>query len=209
MDYLGENHDFYKVGLPLYLRYGNTVVKELKRRKKRVFLDLKLHDIPSVVAQSITPFERGEVDIITVHISGGMRMLMDAKAEAHLRGIAVAGVSILTSIDRLDLQRLFAFPCELDKVVESMVNIALEVGLDYVVLSGYEVRILNERFKSKIGFIVPGVRFEGEEPGDQSRVITPVEVKELGVNYIVVGRPITHSSDPLAALSRYVKALQA
>ncbi|MDD5573130.1 MAG: orotidine 5'-phosphate decarboxylase, partial [Candidatus Hydrothermia bacterium] len=139
MDYLGENHDFYKVGLPLYLRYGNTVVKELKRRKKRVFLDLKLHDIPSVVAQSITPFERGEVDIITVHISGGMRMLMDAKAEAHLRGIAVAGVSILTSIDRLDLQRLFAFPCELDKVVESMVNIALEVGLDYVVLSGYEV----------------------------------------------------------------------
>lgn len=208
MDTLGEVQDFYKIGLPLYLRYGKKSIDELRSRGKKIFLDLKLHDIPSVVAQSIVPFKRGEVEIITVHISGGSRMLAESTVEAHNRGIALAGVSILTSLDRLEIQRLFAYPCEIERVVESMVNVAIECGLDYVVLSGQEVTRFGEKYRDRIGFIVPGVRLEGEELDDQSRVITPRQAKELGIHYIVVGRPVTHSPDPISALRRYSEALE-
>jgi len=205
---LGDTHDFYKVGLPLYLRYGKRVIEELRSRKKRIFLDLKLHDIPSVVAQSIEPFEGEEVELLTVHISGGPKMLSEALKIARERGIFLAGVTVLTSLSRLDIQRLYAYPCEMDRVVDSMVNLACEIGLDYVVLSGLELKKVGEKYRGKIGFIVPGVRFEGEEREDQERVITPQEAKELGVNYVVVGRPITHAPSPVEALARYLKALE-
>jgi orotidine-5'-phosphate decarboxylase len=207
VDTIGNEHDFYKVGLPLYLRYGKNIIEELKKRNKRIFLDLKLHDIPSVVAQSLEPFERGEVEIITVHISGGSEMLRRALEQAHKRGIALAGVSVLTSLSRLEIQRLFAYPCEIERIVESMLNVAAECGVDYAVLSGIEVSKIGSKFKEKIGFIVPGIRMEGEEVDDQSRVITPQEAKRLGINYIVVGRPITHSPDPVNALRKYKEAL--
>ncbi len=208
MDTLGEEQDFYKIGLPLYLRYGKKCIEELRKRGKRIFLDLKLHDIPSVVVQSIEPFERGEAETITVHLSGGSEMVKRALEVAHHRGIAIAGVSILTSLNRIEMGRLFAYPCEIERIVESMLNVAVELGVDYAVLSGQEVMKIGEQFKGKIGFIVPGIRMEGESVEDQSRVITPKEAKELGIHYVVVGRPITHAENPLEALKRYKKALE-
>jgi orotidine-5'-phosphate decarboxylase len=208
VDILGEEQDFYKVGLPLYLTYGKRIIEELRKRGKRIFLDLKLHDIPSVVAESLKPFERGEVEILTVHISGGEKMLKETLKIARGKGISLAGVTILTSLSRLDIQRLFAYPCALDRVVESMVRVAAECGIDYVVLSGQELKKFGEEFKDKIGFIVPGVRLEGEEVQDQERVITPKEAVASGASYLVIGRPITHAHDPLKALNTYKQALE-
>ncbi|MGB9824130.1 MAG: orotidine-5'-phosphate decarboxylase [Candidatus Hydrothermia bacterium] len=208
VDLLGEEQDFYKVGLPLYLTYGKEIIKELRRRGKRIFLDLKLHDIPSVVAESLKPFGRGEVEILTVHISGGEKMLKETLKIARENGISLAGVTILTSLSRLDIQRLFAYPCELDRVVESMVRVAAECGIDYVVLSGQELKKFGDEFKGKIGFIVPGVRLEGEEVQDQERVITPKEAAASGASYLVIGRPITNARDPLKALKTYKQALE-
>ncbi|MEO0228502.1 MAG: orotidine-5'-phosphate decarboxylase [candidate division WOR-3 bacterium] len=208
VDTLGELQKFYKVGLPLYLRYGKVIIDELRKRGKRIFLDLKLHDIPSVVAESIKPFERGDAEILTIHITGGEKMLRESIHVAREKGINLAGVTLLTSLSRLDVQRLFAYPCELERVVESMITVAVECGLDFVVLSGQEVKKIGLNFKGKIGFIVPAVRLEGEEVQDQERVISPQEAKVLGVNYIVVGRPITHSTDPVRALQMYQKALE-
>uniref|UniRef100_A0A7V4E3I9 Orotidine 5'-phosphate decarboxylase n=1 Tax=candidate division WOR-3 bacterium TaxID=2052148 RepID=A0A7V4E3I9_UNCW3 len=207
VDIIGNDQDFYKVGLPLYLKYGKKIIEELRKRHKRIFLDLKLHDIPSVVAQSFESFEREEVEIVTVHISGGSEMLKRAREEAYKRGIALAGVSVLTSLSRLEIQRLFAYPCEVERIVESMLNVACECEIDYAVLSGIEVSKLGHRFLGKIGFIVPGVRMEEEEVDDQARVITPQQAKTLGISYIVVGRPITHSPDPVEALKKYKRAL--
>lgn len=135
-------------------------------------------------------------------------MLRDSIHVAREKGITLAGVTLLTSLSRLDVQRLFAYPCELERVVESMVKVATECGLDFVVLSGQEVKKIGMNFKGKIGFIVPAVRLEGEEAQDQERVITPQEARTLGVNYIVVGRPVTHAADPVNALKLYQKALE-
>jgi len=200
--------NFYKVGLPLYLKYGKKIIQELRSRNLRVFLDLKLHDIPSVVKQSIEVFTKGEVEMITCHISGGGEMLREAKKAAAPSGIRIAGVTVLTSIDRYMMQRFIGHYLTIEQVVNNLLKVATEASLDLAVVSGKELKSIPEEIKTKMDFIVPGVRLKGEELLDQKRVITPQEAVSLGARYIVVGRPITHARDPLASAEAYLEALK-
>jgi len=200
--------NFYKVGLPLYLKYGKKIIEELRSRNLRVFLDLKLHDIPSVVKQSLEVFQRGELEMVTCHVSGGSEMLKEAKEAASQSGIRIAGVTILTSIDRYMMQRFIGHYLTLEEVVNNLLKVAMEVSLDLAVVSGKELKSIPEEVKTKMDFIVPGVRLEGAESLDQKRIITPQEAVALGAKYIVVGRPITHSPNPLASAGAYLEALK-
>ncbi len=198
---------WFKVGLELYISEGNSLVAELKRRGYSIFLDLKLHDIPNTVASAVKAAMLLGIEMLTVHAGGGPEMLTAAVQAAESR-LALLGVTVLTSMDAAQLEAtgVTATPAE---QVERLAAMALSCGVNGLVCSPNEVAKLRNRFGSKPLLVIPGIRPEGTEAGDQRRVATPAAAIASGASYLVVGRPITRAVDPEAAAKAILSEMQA
>ena len=198
---------FVKIGMELYYAEGPSIVKEIKKRGHKIFLDLKLHDIPNTVKKSMAVLSRLDVDMTNLHASGTKRMM-----EAAIEGLTredgsrpmLIAVTQLTSTDQESMENDLLIKEPIDKVVMHYAHNAKEAGLDGVVCSPLEAGKVHETCGSDFLTITPGVRFADGDIGDQKRVMTPAEAKKIGSDYIVVGRPITAAEDPVAAYNRCV-----
>ena len=196
---------FVKIGMELYYSAGPEIVREIKKRGHKIFLDLKLHDIPNTVKKSMAVLSGLDVDITNLHASGTCRMM-----EAALEGLTredgtrplLIAVTQLTSTDQDSMENDLLIKEPIDKVVMHYAHNAKVSGLDGVVCSPLEAGKVHETCGKEFLTITPGVRFADGDIGDQKRVMTPAEAKKIGSDYIVVGRPITAAEDPVAAYER-------
>ena len=185
-----------KLGLEFFYAHGHHGVHEIMHLGLPIFLDLKLHDIPNTVAGAMQAIHVLEPAIVTVHASGGRAMMEDAKAAAGEK-TKVVGVTMLTSLDERDLARTGIKGCAYDQVMR-LAELAERAGLDGIVCSGKEVGAVHEQWKDGF-FVVPGLRPEGQNVGDQKRVVTPREARDNGASVLVIGRPISRADDPVEA----------
>jgi orotidine-5'-phosphate decarboxylase len=195
-----------KVGLELYIAEGNSLVTELKRRGYSIFLDLKLHDIPNTVASAVRAAARLDVNMLTVHAAGGSEMLTAAVQAAESR-LAVLAVTVLTSMDAAQLEATGVMGTPAGQV-ERLASVALACGVSGLVCSPNEVASLRSHFGNEPLLVIPGIRPEGAEVGDQRRVATPAAAIASGASYLVVGRPITRAVDPEAAARAVLAEMQ-
>src|SRR5258706_8264325 len=196
-----------KVGPVLYNREGPPLIKEFTQRGIRVFLDLKWHDIPNIVASAVSAARELGVAMTTVHCLGGRTMLAEA-ARAAGSDLAVVGVTVLTSHDAAELEGVLGRGVpDVGFEAERLARTAVQAGLRGVVASGQEVGLLREALGPDPWIIVPGIRAAGEAAGDQVRTIEPREAVGCGATHLVVGRPITGARDPVAAYQRLVEVL--
>lgn len=202
VDSLGEAADFYKVGLELFTAEGSAAVQALKQRNKRVFLDLKLHDIPSTVARAVARARVLEVDLLTLHATGG-RPMMEAAAQAAENDLTLLGVTVLTSMTSSDMEH--SWGREVDSIEEEVVRLATLVrdsGVGGVVASVREAAPVKRALGSDLVVVTPGIRFAGGDAHDQARVSTPGAAVAAGADYLVIGRSVTQAPDPAEALRR-------
>lgn len=200
VDRLGARADFYKVGLELYTRAGPDVVRTLVDRGKRVFLDLKLHDIPNTVGRAVAVASDLGVDLLTIHGAGGPTMLERA-VEGRTGDLRLLAVTVLTSLSPDEMGTVWGR--EIGSVREEvgrLATLAEDAGVDGVVASALEASWLRNRVADDFLIVTPGIRPAGASRDDQNRVATPAEAVEAGADYLVVGRPITQAPDPEAAL---------
>ena len=198
---------FVKIGMELYYAEGPAIVKEIKARGHKIFLDLKLHDIPNTVKKAMAVLSNLDVDITNLHAAGATAMMQGAlegltRADG-TRPLLIA-VTQLTSTDQEAMERDILIKQPIDEVVMHYAETAKNAGLDGVVCSPLEAGKVHNRCGENFLTITPGVRFADGEIGDQKRVMTPAAAKEIGSDYIVVGRPITAAADPVAAYERCV-----
>lgn len=199
---------FVKIGMELFYAEGPQIVREIKARGHKIFLDLKLHDIPNTVKKSMAVLSRLDVDMCNLHAAGTSRMM-----EAALEGLTrpdgtrplLIAVTQLTSTDQEAMERDLLIKEPIDKVVMHYAETAKNAGLDGVVCSPLEAQKVHDICGEKFLTITPGVRFADGDIGDQKRVMTPEQAKKIGSDYIVVGRPITAAPDPVAAYERCIK----
>jgi orotidine-5'-phosphate decarboxylase len=195
---IGDSALTYKVGMQLYTAEGPQVVRDLIASGRRVFLDLKYHDIPNTVASAVRQAAQLGISMLTVHASGGGKMLQAAVEAARDRaGLMVLAVTVLTSMDEHDLENIGVRGTMVDSVVR-LATIALANGCHGVVASAREASTLRTELGDQFAIITPGVRPAGTGHGDQVRVVTPAEAIAAGASCIVVGRPITEAPDPAA-----------
>lgn len=206
-----ENEDrkpFVKIGMELYYAEGPSIVREIKRRGHKIFLDLKLHDIPNTVKKAMRVLSNLDVDITNLHASGTKAMMKAAleglTREDGSRPLLIA-VTQLTSTDQEAMENDLLIKEPIDKVVMHYAKCAEESGLDGVVCSPLEAGKVHDTCGKSFLTVTPGVRFADGDIGDQKRVMTPAAAKEIGSDYIVVGRPITRADDPVAAYRRCVE----
>lgn len=198
---------FVKIGMELFYAEGPDIVREIKSRGHKIFLDLKLHDIPNTVKKAMSVLSRLDVDICNLHASGTVSMM-----QAALEGLTrpdgtrplLIAVTQLTSTDQESMQRDLLINEPIDKVVMHYAHNAKKAGLDGVVCSPLEAEKVHSVCGKDFLTVTPGVRFADGDKGDQKRVMTPAEAKKIGSDYIVVGRPITAADDPVAAYERCV-----
>ena len=199
---------FVKIGMELFYGAGPEIVKEIKQRGHKIFLDLKLHDIPNTVMKAMRVLSNLDVDMCNLHASGTKAMMEAAikglTREDGTRPILIA-VTQLTSTDQESMERDLLIHEPIDKVVMHYAKNAKEAGLDGVVCSPLEAGKVHDVCGAGFLTVTPGVRFADGDIGDQKRVMTPAAAKEIGSDYIVVGRPITAAEDPVAAYNRCVK----
>ena len=202
-----ERKPFVKIGMELYYAEGPEIVREIKRRGHKIFLDLKLHDIPNTVKKSMSVLSRLDVDMTNLHAAGTGRMMEAAieglTREDGTRPILIA-VTQLTSTDEETMKQDLLINEPIDKVVLHYASVAKKSGLDGVVCSPLEAGKVHDTCGKDFVTVTPGVRFADGDIGDQKRVMTPAEAKKIGSDYIVVGRPITAAEDPVAAYRRCV-----
>ena len=199
---------FVKIGMELYYAEGPAIVRQIKARGHKIFLDLKLHDIPNTVKKAMAVLSGLDVDMCNVHAAGTSAMM-----KAALEGLTrpdgsrplLIAVTQLTSTDEDSMRRELLIDRPLDQVVMSYAQTAKEAGLDGVVCSPLEAGKVHQACGEGFVTVTPGVRFADGDVGDQKRVTTPEKARELGSDYIVVGRPITAAADPVAAYERCVK----
>ena len=198
---------FVKIGMELYYAEGPSIVREIKKRGHKIFLDLKLHDIPNTVKKAMAVLSNLDVDITNLHAAGATAMM-----EGALEGLTrpdgtrplLIAVTQLTSTDQETMERDLMIHAPIDEVVMHYAATAKKAGLDGIVCSPLEAGKVHERCGKEFLTITPGVRFADGDTGDQKRVMTPAAAKEIGSDYIVVGRPITAAADPVAAYERCV-----
>lgn len=208
VDRIGEEGDFYKVGLELYTRAGPDVVRELKRRGRRVFLDLKLHDIPNTVARAVEAASALEVDLLTVHASGGPVML-EAARDAAADEVRLLGVTVLTSLTPDDMSRVWGREIRsVREEVGRLAELATECGLHGVVASSLEASWLRSHVGEDFLIVTPGIRPAGADRGDQKRVGTPADAVRAGADYLVVGRAVTDADDPASAFADLLREVR-
>jgi len=201
---VGDSARIYKVGMQLYTAEGPELVRELVGSGRRVFLDLKYHDIPNTVGAAVREAGALGVSMLTVHASGGGKMLRAAveAGQAARADMRVLAVTVLTSLDDAELGKVGVRGGVLDQVMR-LAAVALTNGCQGVVASALEASALREEFGPEITIVTPGVRPAGSGPHDQARVVTPAEAIAAGASHIVVGRPITEALD-LAAEARAI-----
>ena len=201
----GGKKPFVKIGMELYYAEGPSIVREIKKRGHKIFLDLKLHDIPNTVKKGMAVLSRLDVDMTNLHAAGTKNMMKAAieglTREDGSRPILIA-VTQLTSTDQDSMENDLLIKEPIDQVVMHYASCAKEAGLDGVVCSPLEAGKVHERCGENFVTVTPGVRFADGDMGDQKRVMTPAEAKRIGSDYIVVGRPITAAEDPVAAYER-------
>ena len=205
LDKFTDCKPFLKVGMELYYAEGPEIVKEIKKRGHRIFLDLKLHDIPTTVKKSMNVLSRLDVDMCNLHAAGTSEMM-----KAALEGLTrpdgtrplLIAVTQLTSTNQERMESDLLIKEPIDKVVMHYALCAKNSGLDGVVCSPLEAGKFKEICGKDFLTVTPGVRFADGDVGDQARVTTPEKAKQLGSDYIVVGRPITKAEDPVAAYKR-------
>ena len=199
---------FMKIGMELFYAEGPQIVREIKKRGHKIFLDLKLHDIPNTVKKAMTVLRDLDVDITNLHAAGTIRMM-----EAALEGLTrpdgtrplLIAVTQLTSTDQESMENDLMIHEPIDQVVMHYALNAAKAGLDGVVCSPLEAGKVHTACGAGFLTVTPGVRFADGDVGDQKRVMTPAEAKKIGSDYIVVGRPITAAEDPVAAYERCVR----
>ena len=198
---------FVKIGMELYYAEGPSIVKEIKARGHKIFLDLKLHDIPNTVKKAMAVLRNLDVDITNLHAAGTTAMMQGAleglTREDGTRPLLIA-VTQLTSTDQESMERDILIREPIDQVVMHYAKTAKNAGLDGIVCSPLEAGKVHDTCGKDFLTITPGVRFADGDIGDQKRVMTPAQAKEIGSDYIVVGRPITAAADPVAAYERCV-----
>ena len=198
---------FVKIGMELFYAEGPEIVREIKRRGHKIFLDLKLHDIPNTVKKSMAVLSRLDVDMTNLHAAGATAMMEGAleglTREDGTRPILIA-VTQLTSTDEETMKRDLLIDHPIDEVVMHYAMTAKNAGLDGIVCSPLEAGKVHDKCGRDFITVTPGVRFADGDVGDQKRVMTPAAAKEIGSDYIVVGRPITAAADPVAAYRRCV-----
>ncbi|WP_316630993.1 orotidine-5'-phosphate decarboxylase [uncultured Ruminococcus sp.] len=198
---------FVKIGMELYYAEGPSIVREIKRRGHKIFLDLKLHDIPNTVMKAMRVLSELDVDITNLH-AAGTKAMMQAALEGLTRPDGsrplLIAVTQLTSTDQQAMENDLLIKEPIDQVVMHYAKNAMESGLDGVVCSPLEAGKVHETCGHSFLTVTPGVRFADGDIGDQKRVMTPKAAKEIGSDYIVVGRPITAAKDPVAAYRRCV-----
>ena len=205
LDKFTDVKPFVKIGMELFYAEGPEIVREIKARGHKIFLDLKLHDIPNTVKKSMAVLSRLDVDMTNLHAGGTISMM-----EAALEGLTrpdgtrplLIAVTQLTSTDQERMENDLLIKEPIDKVVMHYANNAKIAGLDGVVCSPLEAGKVHETCGKEFLTVTPGVRFADGDVGDQKRVMTPSEAKKIGSDYIVVGRPITAAEDPVAAYKR-------
>ena len=208
LDHFTEEKPFVKIGMELYYAEGPAIVRELRRRGHKIFLDLKLHDIPNTVQKAMAVLSRLDVDMVNLHAAGTKAMM-----EAALKGLTredgtrpiLLAVTQLTSTSEERMHDELLITGSIRDCVCHYAQMAQEAGLDGVVCSPLEAGMVKARCGNHFLTVTPGIRFADGAVGDQVRVTTPARAKEMGSDYIVVGRPITAAKDPVAAYRECVK----
>jgi orotidine-5'-phosphate decarboxylase len=206
-DQLADAILWVKVGLQLFTAEGPGIVKSLKERGLKVFLDLKFHDIPNTTQEAVRSAVRLGVDMATIHLSGGGRMVRSAMEAAAGSPLQVLGVTVLTSFDEAELRGIGVLRPPEEQVVE-LVALGYQLGLRGVVCSPREITPLRSKFSDSLTIVTPGVRPAGSAADDQQRVMTPAEAIRAGANYLVIGRPITAAKSPREAALRIVDEIE-
>jgi len=208
LDQLSGRRPYLKIGMELFYALGPSVVEELKNRGCRIFLDLKLHDIPNTVKRAMAVLAELGADMVNVHAAGTRAMM-----EAALEGLSLGGgprplllaVTQLTSTDQTALETELLIREPMERVVERYAKNAAAAGLDGVVCSPLEAAGVHAACGAGFLTVTPGIRFPEGEAGDQKRIMSPARAREAGSDYIVVGRPITRAADPAAAYDRCMR----
>ena len=207
LDLFQDEKPFVKIGMELFYAEGPDIVRQIHARGHRIFLDLKLHDIPNTVKKAMAALSALDVDIINLH-AAGTKAMMSAALEGLTRPDGtrplLIAVTQLTSTDQERMDRELLIHAPIDEVVLHYARNARDAGLDGVVCSPLEAGKVHERCGQRFLTVTPGVRFADGDIGDQKRVMTPAAAKAIGSDYIVVGRPITAAADPVAAYERCV-----
>ena len=208
LDKFGAKKPFVKIGMELFYAEGPSIVEKIKQRGHKIFLDLKLHDIPNTVKKAMAVLRSLDVDMTNLHAAGGSKMMQGAieglTRPDGTRPILIA-VTQLTSTDAETLKNELLIETPMAETVMSYALNAKNSGLDGVVCSPLEAAGVHEKCGKEFVTVTPGVRFADGDIGDQKRVMTPAEAKKVGSDYIVVGRPITAADDPVAAYERCVR----
>lgn len=208
LDKFEERKPFVKIGMELFYAEGPQIVREIKKRGHKIFLDLKLHDIPNTVKKAMSVLSSLDIDMCNVHAAGTINMMTAAleglTRDDGSRPLLIA-VTQLTSTDRETMERDLLIHDEMDKVVMHYAHNALTAGLDGVVCSPQESGKVHQECGNSFLTVTPGVRFKDGDAGDQKRIMNPAEAKKAGSDYIVVGRPITSAADPVEAYERCIR----
>ncbi len=204
---LPEAVRYYKVGLELFVAAGPEALTFLQKRGKRIFLDLKLHDIPRTVARAVASASGYGVSLLTVHAGGG-RAMLSAAAEARPAGMNIVAVTTLTSLDQGDLTELGVTRDIREHTVE-LGALAIACGIDGLVCSPLEIRAFRQRIGAEPVIVTPGIRPAGGDLGDQKRVATPAMAVADGASFLVVGRPILEATNPGLAAEQILQEIQA
>lgn len=205
---IGESAHIFKVGKQLFTAEGPGVVRDLAAAGRKVFLDLKFHDIPNTVAAAVAEAAKLKVAMLTVHASGGGKMLRAAVEAASRAAVPpmILAVTVLTSMEDSDLPGIGVRGTVIDQTLR-LATLAITNGCDGIVTSAHEVRELRSELGDDFAVVTPGVRPAGAEKGDQARVVTPAEAIAAGATHIVVGRPITAAPDPAAAAIEIIQQI--
>jgi len=215
MDQLGTSARSLKVGSQLFTSVGPDIVREVKQRDKKLFLDLKFHDIPNTVARASEVAVELGVDMFNIHVSGGLVMMRAAaeatKSKASELGMEkpiILGVTILTSIDAPTLREVFHSSADLQEQIVHMARLAQRAGLDGVVASPQEIGAIRNACGDDFVIVTPGVRPKWASQDDQKRTMTPAEALTAGASYVVIGRPIRQAPEPANALAQILQEIE-
>ncbi|MDQ8203016.1 orotidine-5'-phosphate decarboxylase [Pelagicoccus sp. SDUM812003] len=198
-----------KIGLQMFTKYGPDYVRQIADLGVNVFLDLKLHDIPNTVAKAVESVGKLPIQMLTIHTCGGKEMMEWAvKAQENINpNLQLLGVTVLTSMDQSSLDLLGIQQTPADRVAQ-LASLAKDAGMSGLVCSTHEVQTLRAAFGNHFTLVTPGVRPTGSAAGDQKRIMTPAQAREVGSNFIVVGRPIYGAEDPAAVVASINAELQ-
>ena len=206
VEQLHDKISFFKIGLQLYTAQGPEIVRAVLATGVKIFLDLKLHDIPNTVARAVESASSLGLQMLTIHLSGGSEMIRAATG-VRTNNMSILGVTVLTNANDQTLRET-GISDTFDKQVVRLAKLGIENGIDGMVASPHEIKSLRAEFGDKIKIVVPGIRPSWSEPGDQKRFMTPREAIEAGADYLVIGRPITAHKNPREAVERILREFQ-